>query len=57
MKRPFELVHVALAAYSTNYEHKVSPYMKLAGSLLTGAKYAMNPEHRAQKVTVILFIK
>jgi len=52
MRRPLEICHIALAAYSHNYEKQsFSPYFKLAGSLLTSTKYVLNPEQRAQKVS------
>ena len=53
MRRPFEIVHIGLATYSHSYQSQISPYIKLAGSLLTSTKYVMNAEHRAQKVTII----
>ncbi|XP_067938062.1 hormone-sensitive lipase-like [Watersipora subatra] len=53
MRRPFEVVHISLATYSHNYQSRISPYIKLASSLLTSTQYVMSAEQRAQKVVEV----
>lgn len=51
MRRPLEIVHIAMASYGENYGVSRSGILTFASSLLTSRRYVLNPELRAEKVT------
>ena len=56
MQRPLNVVAIAMASFAEGYQEN-SQIMKVATSLFNSGKYIMDPDLRAQQVTLTLTVK